>query len=179
MDNLSNEGIEVLVGKLLLEKGLKLAVAESCTGGLIGHRITNIPGSSDYYLGSVTAYAYEVKQRLLGVKPETLAVHGAVSRETVIEMAEGIRSCLSADFPVEHTVGLSVSGIAGPGGGIPGKPVGLVWIGMSTPQGDHAWKLLWNGDRIQNKENSAEAALELLVAYLTGKLPPEPSPAEG
>jgi PncC family amidohydrolase len=178
MKNVSNELMEVQVGKLLLEKGLKLAVAESCTGGLIGHRITNIPGSSEYYLGSVTAYAYEVKQRLLGVKAETLAQHGAVSRETVIEMAQGIRNCLSADFPVEHTIGVSVSGIAGPGGGIPGKPVGTVWIGLSTPQGDHAFKLLWKGDRIQNKENSAEAALEILLAYLTGSLPPEPSPSE-
>ena len=122
--------LELLVGKLLLKKGLKLAVAESCTGGLIGHRITNIPGSSDYYLGSVTAYAYEVKQRLLGVKQETLTEYGAVSRETVIEMARGIRACLNADFPMECTVGISVSGIAGPGGSTPGKPVGLVWVGI-------------------------------------------------
>lgn len=179
MKNESHEMIEVQVGILLLEKGLKLAVAESCTGGLIGHRITNIAGSSEYYLGSVTAYAYEVKQRLLGVKAETLAQHGAVSRETVIEMAQGIRNCLSADFPVEHTVGLSVSGIAGPGGGIPGKPVGLVWIGLSTPQGDHAFKLLWKGDRIQNKENSAEAALEFLLGYLTESLPPDTPHDEG
>ena len=99
MNNLSNELLEIQVGKLLLEKGLKLAVAESCTGGLIGHLITNIPGSSDYYLGSVTAYAYEVKQRILGVKAETLAQHGAVSPETVIEMARGIRACLSRGFP--------------------------------------------------------------------------------
>ncbi|NMB60002.1 MAG: CinA family protein, partial [Chloroflexi bacterium] len=122
MNNPTHELIEAQVGKLLLEKNLKLAVAESCTGGLIGHRITNIAGSSEYYLGSITAYAYEVKQRLLGVKAETLAQHGAVSRETVIEMAQGIRNCLSADFPVSNTIGLSVSGIAGPGGGIPGKP---------------------------------------------------------
>jgi PncC family amidohydrolase len=173
MNNPTHKLIEAQVGKLLLEKNLKLAVAESCTGGLIGHRITNIAGSSEYYLGSITAYAYEVKQRLLGVKAETLAQHGAVSRETVIEMAQGIRNCLSADFPVSNTIGLSVSGIAGPGGGIPGKPVGLVWIGLSTPDGDHAWKLLWKGDRIQNKENSAEAALEFLLGYLTANLPPD------
>jgi len=178
MNNETHELIEVQIGKLLVEKGLKLAVAESCTGGLIGHRVTNIPGSSDYYLGSVTAYAYEVKQRLLGVKHETLAQHGAVSRETVIEMARGIRQCLSADFPVRNTVGISVSGIAGPGGGIPGKPVGLVWIGLSSPDGDHAWKFLWKGDRIENKENSAQAALEILLGFLTGQLPPDTADRE-
>lgn len=163
--------IEVVIGKMLTKKGLKLAVAESCTGGLIGHRITNIPGSSDYYLGSVTAYAYEVKQQLLGVRQETLTEYGAVSRETVIEMALGIRACLNADFPMEHTVGISVSGIAGPGGSTPGKPVGLVWIGLSSREGNHAWRFIWKGNRIQNKESSAQAALQLLLDYLNGQLP--------
>lgn len=173
MEKNSGEPLEVLVGQKLLKKGLKLAVAESCTGGLIGHRITNIPGSSDYYLGSVTAYAYEVKQQLLGVKQETLTEYGAVSRETVIEMARGIRACLDADFPMECTVGISVSGIAGPGGSTPGKPVGLVWIGLSSKDGNHAWKFLWKGNRIQNKESSAQAALQLLLDYLNGQLPPD------
>jgi PncC family amidohydrolase len=173
MENNTGEPLEVLVGQKLLKKGLKLAVAESCTGGLIGHRITNIPGSSDYYLGSVTAYAYEVKQQLLGVKQETLTEYGAVSRETVIEMARGIRACLDADFPMECTVGISVSGIAGPGGSTPGKPVGLVWIGLSSKDGNHAWKFLWKGNRIQNKESSAQAALQLLLDYLNGQLPPD------
>jgi PncC family amidohydrolase len=174
MENSLNEPLEVVVGRKLLKNGLKLAIAESCTGGLIGHRITNIPGSSEYYLGSVTAYAYEVKQRLLGVKQETLTEYGAVSRETVIEMAHGIRTCLKADFPIENTIGLSVSGIAGPGGGMPGKPVGLVWIGLSTKQGDHAWKFLWKGSRIQNKDYSAQAALQILSDFLNDQLPPEP-----
>lgn len=165
--------LEVSIGEWLLKKGLKLAVAESCTGGLIGHRITNIAGASEYYLGSVTAYAYEVKERLLGVRRETLATYGAVSRETVIEMARGVRQALAADFPLENTVGLSVSGIAGPGGGMPGKPVGFTWIGLSTPEQDWAWQFTWNGDRIQNKASSAQAALQLLLDYLKNHVPPE------
>lgn len=174
MENALKEVLEITIGRLLLKNGLKLAVAESCTGGLIGHLITNVPGSSDYYLGSVTAYAYEVKQRLLGVRQETLTEHGAVSRETVIEMARGIRACLKDDFPMENTIGLSVSGIAGPSGGMPGKPVGLVWVGLSTKQGNHAWKFLWKGNRIENKEYSAKAALQIVLDFLNNRLPPEP-----
>jgi PncC family amidohydrolase len=140
---------------------------------LIGHRVTNIPGSSDYYLGSLTAYAYEVKESILGVKHQTLQQYGAVSRETVLEMAVGVRNALAGDFPLESIVGISVSGIAGPGGGMPEKPVGTVWIGMSAVEGDWAWKFSWPGNRIQNKEDSAQAALQLLLLYLEGKLPSE------
>ena len=146
-------------------------VAESCTGGLIGHRITNIPGSSEYYLGSITAYAYEAKESLLGVKHETLSQFGAVSRETVIEMAYGVRKSLSGHFSMDTLIGLSVSGIAGPGGGMPGKPVGLVWFGLSTPEGNHAWNYIWNGDRIENKAISADQGLQIIYDYLTGNLP--------
>lgn len=153
--------LEVQAGELLRQRGLRLAVAESCTGGLIGHRLTNIPGSSTYYLGSVTAYAYEAKVRLLGVTWETLEKYGAVSGETVIEMAHGVRHALVAD------IGLAVSGIAGPGGGMPGKPVGLVWIGLSAPQDEFAESFVWQGDRIRNKEQSAEMALQILVNYLS------------
>ena len=167
------EPLEAQIGHRLIKKSYKLAVAESCTGGLIGHRITNIPGSSDYYLGSVTAYAYEAKERLLGVRRETLTIYGAVSRETVLEMAQGIRRSLAADFPLEKTVGLSVSGIAGPGGGMPGKPVGLVWVGLSTPDGDWAWRYLWSGNRTENKDYSAQAALQRLMDYLNGQVLPE------
>lgn len=156
--------LEVVVGELLRKHGWRLAVAESCTGGLVGHRITNVPGSSTYYMGSVTAYAYEAKVRLLGVRWDTLEKYGAVSRETVIEMAEGVRRALAAD------VAISVSGIAGPGGGTPEKPVGLIWIGLAAPDYRGAWSYLWSGDRIENKELSAEAALQLLVDYLRGKL---------
>ena len=159
--------LEELVGQRLRQKGLRLAVAESCTGGLIGHRLTNIPGSSTYYMGSITAYSYEAKVRLLGVNWSTLEKHGAVSAETVIEMARGVRVALAAD------VGLSVSGIAGPGGGTPEKPVGLVWVGLSSPQTDFAEHFNWGGDRIQNKVHSAEAALQLLADYLQGYTPRE------
>jgi PncC family amidohydrolase len=154
------KSLEVLVGELLIAGGLHLAVAESCTGGLIGHLITNVPGSSSYYLGSVTAYANQAKVRLLGVAPTTLEQYGAVSAETVIEMARGIRQVLSAE------VGLAVSGIAGPDGGTPEKPVGLVWIGLSAPGLEQAWHYLWPGDRLQVKEQTARQALYLLVDYL-------------
>jgi len=168
-----DELLEAQVGTWLRQKNLKLAVAESCTGGLIGHRLTNIPGSSDYYLGSITAYAYEAKERMLGVRHETLVRYGAVSRETVIEMASGIRRTMAQDFPLDHTIGMAVSGIAGPGGGMPGKPVGLVWIGLSVPEGDFAYHFIWPGNRIQNKEDSAQATLEILKDYLNGHVPPE------
>lgn len=156
--------LEIQLGELLKTRGLKLALAESCTGGLIGHRVTDVPGSSEYYLGSVTAYAYEAKERLLGVSRGTLAEFGAVSRETALEMARGIRQVLSADL------GLSVTGIAGPGGGMPNKPVGLVWIGLSTPTGEWAFRYVWKGDRAENKALSAEQSLRLLVDYLKGKI---------
>ncbi|MCX6056273.1 MAG: CinA family protein [Chloroflexi bacterium] len=165
--------LEEQVGNLLRTRGMKLTLAESCTGGLVGHRITNIPGSSDYYLGSITAYAYEVKENLLGVKHETLQNHGAVSKQTVIEMARGVRQALSGGFPLSSILGVSISGIAGPGGGLPEKPVGTVWIGMSSPEGDWAWRFLWKGDRIKNKEDSAQAALQLIIYYLQEKLPGE------
>lgn len=174
-----NQLLEVQIGDLLRQKGYKLAVAESCTGGLIGHRITNIPGASEYYLGSVTAYAYEAKERLLGVQHATLLEHGAVSRETVIEMARGVRLALGGPEFFDHTVGLSVSGIAGPGGGMPGKPVGLVWIGVSTPDGDSAHQFFEHGDRVENKEASSDNALELMIIALGGTpLPSSVEPAQ-
>lgn len=165
--------LEEKIGILLRKKGLWLTAAESCTGGLLGHRVTNIPGSSEYYLGSVTAYAYEVKEALLGVKHETLLTYGAVSRETVIEMAQGVRRVLSVGFPLEKVIGISISGIAGPGGGLPGKPVGTVWIGLSADDGNRAWRYQWKGDRIQNKMDSAQAALQLIADYLSDRLTPE------
>jgi len=110
---------EIRVGDLLKQKNMKLVMAESCTGGLVGNLITNIAGSSDYYLGSVTAYAYEAKEALLGVKHETLLQYGAVSRQTVLEMAAGVRRSLAGDIPLETIIGVSISGIAGPGGGLP------------------------------------------------------------
>jgi len=156
--------LEVLVGQLLREKGLNLATAESCTGGMLADRITNVPGSSEYFRGGVVAYAYEAKVALLKVSWDTLRAYGAVSQETVIEMARGARMALGAD------VAVSVSGIAGPDGGMPDKPVGTTWIGLSTTEGDWARKFVWDGDRSQNKALSAEAALQLIADYLIGSL---------
>ena len=161
---IQGEPLEVQVGVLLHQKGIKLALAESCTGGLVSHLVTNIPGSSDYYLGGVTAYAYEAKERLLGVKHETLVTFGAVSRETALEMAHGARLAFGAD------IGAAVTGIAGPGGGMPHKPVGLVWIALSTPGGEWVFRYVFDGNRIENKTASAHQVLRLLVDYLTGKL---------
>ncbi|HTX92495.1 MAG TPA: CinA family protein [Anaerolineales bacterium] len=153
---------ETIIGNRLREQRLKLATAESCTGGLIGHRITNIPGSSDYYLGGVVAYAYEAKTALLGVPASLLAQFGAVSRQTVLEMAAGARKALNADLAI------SVSGIAGPGGGLPNKPIGTVWVGLAAPDGSWARCFHFPGDREQNKASAAEAALQILLEYLTG-----------
>jgi PncC family amidohydrolase len=127
---------------------------------LIGHRLTNVMGSSTYYTGSITAYAYEAKVRLLGVRWETLEKFGAVSQETVMEMARGVRRALAAD------IGLAVTGVAGPGGGTPAKPVGLTWIGLSTHEVDEAWRFTWVGDRLQIKTQAAEEALQMLMDYL-------------
>jgi nicotinamide-nucleotide amidase len=154
--------LEVSVGELLRRRGLRLATAESCTGGLLSHLITNVPGSSTYFMGGVVSYAYEAKVRLLGVRWSTLEKYGAVSQETALEMASGVRKALAAD------VGVSISGIAGPGGGTPEKPVGLTWIGLSTPDADEAWSYTWKGDRLQVKEQSARQAMQLLVDYLGG-----------
>jgi PncC family amidohydrolase len=156
------ELLEITVGKYLNQRGLKLAAAESCTGGLLADHITDVPGSSDYFVGSVVAYAYEVKAALLNVAWETLRLHGAVSRETVIEMARGVRAALGAD------IGVSVSGIAGPAGGLPDKPVGTTWIGLSAPDGEWARMFVWEGDRRANKESSAQAALQFVLDYLNG-----------
>jgi PncC family amidohydrolase len=158
-----NTSEEIRLGVLLRQRGLNLAVAESCTGGLIGHRLTNVPGSSDYFLGGVIAYANEAKMRLLDVRRETLEQFGAVSKETVQEMAAGVRRLMAAE------IGLSTSGIAGPGGGTPAKPVGLVWIGLSTFEVNLAWCYQWSGDRLQVKQQSAEQALRLLADFLESK----------
>lgn len=149
--------LEERVGEALRARGWTVALAESCTGGLVGHRLTEVPGSSEYFLGGVVAYAYDAKERLLGVRHQTLYDHGAVSRETAIEMAHGVRVAFGAD------VGLSVTGIAGPGGGLPGKPVGLTWIAVSTRSSDRAEQYTASGDRSANKASAAEAALELLL----------------
>jgi PncC family amidohydrolase len=149
--------IEVQLGEALLQRSWSIAFAESCTGGLIGHRMTNVPGSSEYYLGSVTAYANNAKAALLNVSPKTIEEFGAVSEETVLEMAAGIRSALAAD------IGISVSGIAGPGGGSAEKPVGLVWIGMATSEVSSAQKIIFSGDRSAIKEQAANEAMQMAL----------------
>lgn len=156
--------LELRIGTLLNKQKYTLAAAESCTGGLVASRITDVPGSSAYFLGGIVAYSYEAKAALLGVSWDTLNGKGAVSRETVLEMARGARQALGADIAV------SVSGIAGPGGGTPDKPVGSTWIGLATPGGEEARHFVWDGDRIQNKQLSSEAALQLILDYLEGNL---------
>ena len=161
MNQKPNGPLEVVVGKLLTEKKQTLAIAESCTGGLITHRLTNVSGSSAYVIASVIAYAYEAKVAALGVTWATLNKFGAVSQETVTEMARGAREKFSA------TIGLAITGIAGPGGGTPDKPVGLVYIALADAHDVIVEKHIWRGDRLQNKEQSAQAALELLYRYLS------------
>lgn len=159
-----NDSPEIEIGKLLRERKLKLGLAESCTGGLVGHRVTNVPGSSEYFTGGVVAYAYEAKVAMLGVSWDTLNAFGAVSRETVLEMARGVKRLLAVD------VAVSVSGIAGPGGGTAEKPVGATWIGLVAPEGEWARKFIFDGDREQNKTSSANEALQMLLDYLQGSL---------
>ncbi|MBE7534853.1 MAG: CinA family protein [Anaerolineales bacterium] len=154
--------LEEQIGSALRERGLKIALAESCTGGLAGSRITDMPGSSDYFLGSLVAYAYDAKANLLDVSWNTLNTHGAVSQETVLEMARGARSAFGADIAV------SISGIAGPGGGLPAKPVGTVWLGLVAPNGEWARMFQFSGSRVQVKAASADAALQFVSDYLQG-----------
>ena len=185
------EALEEAVGRLLAERGLTVAVAESCTGGLIAHRLTNVPGSSAYFLGGVVAYANEVKERVLGVRPETLRRYGAVSRETALEMARRVRRLLGAD------IALSATGIAGPAGGTPEKPVGLVYVALAAEDCERCERHLWPSEsgagghggcppnhsptpsvdltmrgkrrRLLNKWQTAEAALQMLLEYLEAK----------
>lgn len=157
------EDLAKSAGELLKEMSLTLSLAESCTGGLIAHRITNISGSSNYFLGGVVAYSNEAKENILGVPHEILLQYGAVSEETARAMAEGARRLLRSDLA------LAVTGIAGPTGGTPEKPVGLVYIALAAEEGVRCERHIWNGDRLQNKAQSAEAALEMLITYLGTK----------
>lgn len=149
---------EILI--LLKELKLTLSSAESCTGGLVAKRLTDIPGSSDVFAGGVTAYANGAKIRLLGVSPETIEVHGAVSPETAAEMAAGARSRLETD------IGIAVTGIAGPGGGSAEKPVGTVWFGLAHPGGVQTTTRTITGDRGRVRTISSLIALELIREYL-------------
>ncbi|MGD2207490.1 MAG: CinA family protein [Anaerolineae bacterium] len=152
--------VEEKIGALLVARGLTLTTAESCTGGLLAHRITNVSGSSAYYLGGFVAYANKVKEMLLGVRAVTLLAHGAVSEQTAREMAQGARQRIGAD------VAISVTGIAGPTGGTSAKPVGLVYMALSASDADLCQRHVWQGDRLANKEQATEAALQLVLAFL-------------
>lgn len=154
------ERIAEIVGRLLRDRRLTLAVAESCTGGLIGHRITDVPGSSDYFLGGVISYSNTAKVALLGVSPATLRKYGAVSRQTAAEMAEGARLAFGAD------IALSATGIAGPSGGSRRKPVGLVYVGLAYGCGTVVRRILLKGVRWTVKSQAADAALEMAREHL-------------
>jgi len=154
------ETLEAAIGGMLRKRGKTLALAESCTGGLIGHRITNVPGSSDYLLASLVTYSNQAKVNLLGVPAETIAQHGAVSEETARAMAEGVRVTCGAD------VGVSVTGIAGPTGATPEKPVGLTYIAVANQTGTVIEEHRLRGDRLMVKERAAQTALYLLYRRL-------------
>jgi len=152
--------LEKDVGNLLRQKGLTLGVVESATGGLISHLLTNIPGSSDYYQGSITSYSNEAKIRLVGVNADTIRQYGAVSHQVAEEMAQGGRKALAVDICIADT------GVAGPGGATPNKPVGLFYLGLSHQAVTCSQKHLFHEDREQNKRDAAKAALTWLKEYL-------------
>jgi nicotinamide-nucleotide amidase len=152
--------MEAAVGRLLKSKGKTVATAESCTGGYIAHLLTSIPGSSHYFKGGVVSYANEIKESLLGVDPQTLAAHGAVSEETVQQMVRGALAHLNTDYAI------ATSGIMGPDGGTPEKPVGTVWIAVGSSQKTVTLKTSFRFDRERNIELAARNALNLLRKFI-------------
>ena len=153
-------GLAKRVGAACRVRGVTLATAESCTGGLVSHLVTEIPGSSDYYVGGLVTYADRVKESLAGVPAQVLEAHGAVSAQAARAMADGARVSLGAGIAV------AVTGIAGPTGGTPEKPVGLTYIAVSDAQGDDVRRHAWGLDRSANKRASAAAALALVLERL-------------
>nr|WP_315409971.1 nicotinamide-nucleotide amidohydrolase family protein [uncultured Selenomonas sp.] len=150
------ESLEVLVGRLLRECGRTIACAESCTGGFLTSRLTDVAGSSAYVMGAVVSYTNEVKSLLVGVQEATLKTFGAVSEETAREMAEGVRRAIPAD------IGVGITGIAGPGGATAEKPVGLVYIAVAAEHMTHAVRHVFSGSRAEVKRQSTEAALTMV-----------------
>ncbi|MGD9782819.1 MAG: CinA family protein [Kiritimatiellia bacterium] len=144
----------------LLARKLTLATAESCTGGLVGAALTSLPGSSAWYIGGIVAYSNALKIRLLGVSPDILGAHGAVSRETACAMAEGVRGAANADFAV------SITGIAGPAGGTPEKPVGLVCVAVAAPHETSTFQHFFSGSRDDVRNAAVQAALRHLLDSL-------------
>ena len=159
-----DDSLERCIGKMLASAGKTVSAAESCTGGLISSLFTSIPGSSEYYLGSVTSYANSVKSGVLGVPEEIIRENGAVSEECVKAMAEGVRRITGSDFSV------ATSGIAGPGGGSEEKPVGLVWIAVSSQMGTEACRMVFKGDRKRNIDRFAANALNLIRKKIKNEL---------
>lgn len=161
---MTEQSLEALVGQSLLQRGASISTAESCTGGLIAHRLTNISGSSAYVLGGVVSYSNEAKQQLLNVPSEMLMQHGAVSEPVAAQMARGARALFGT------TYALGVTGIAGPGGGSAEKPVGLTYISLAGPDDLLIVRRhVWDSDREGNKTASADAALKLLLDVLEKK----------
>ncbi len=160
-----DENLQLVVGSILRQQGKQFGTAESCTGGYVAHLITLVPGASDYFPGSVVSYSYEMKSKLLGVKPSTLQTFGAVSAEAVTEMAEGARKTLGVD------VSLAISGIAGPEGGTPEKPVGTVWMAVSDGQRTQVAKHIFGRDRAKNIQLTGVYALNMVRKFLLGELP--------
>ncbi len=158
-----SESLEIVTGQALRERNYTIALAESCTGGLITARLTDIPGSSGYVIGSVVCYSNQIKEEAVGVPAATLATHGAVSEETAVAMAQGIR----ARF--QSTIGVGVTGIAGPDGGTATKPVGLVYLAIDGPQGTEVHRLQFAGQRALIRQRAAQAALFEVYKYLTQK----------
>ncbi len=157
-----DETIESAIQKLFIEQHLTLSTAESCTGGYIAHKITSVPRSSQYYMGSVVAYDNRIKQEVLGISDEILNLHGAVSKETVTAMAENIRIQFKTDYSI------AVSGIAGPGGGTPDKPIGTVWVAWAGPNGVLTKKYRWGNDRNINIHRTYQASLNTLRKIVKG-----------
>jgi len=158
----ADEAMEVVVGRLLTAQGKTLAVAESCTGGLVGEKLTRVPGASAYFLGGVIGYSNEAKKSLLGVSEEVLVQHGAVSNEVALAMAEGVRERFGADL------GVSTTGISGPDGGTDAKPVGLVSIGIAWEGGSHADSFVFPLDRERHRQISAQVGLDWVRRSLLG-----------
>ena len=155
-----------------LARGLTVATAESCTGGLVAHVITEVPGSSGYLVGGVVAYSDAVKRDLLGVPADTLRAHGAVSAQAAMAMAEGVRAHLGTDL------GVAVTGVAGPDGGTAAKPVGLVYVAVAGLGAPEVRRHHWAGERSANKTASAESALELLLVHAQASRAKQAGPAE-
>ena len=160
MDLLIDNELLIKIANLLKQKHLTVATAESCTGGLISHSLTNISGSSDYFERGIVSYSNNAKMELLGVYKEILEKYGAVSEQVAIVMAEGVRTKSNVD------IGISTTGIAGPTGGTKEKPVGLVYIAVSTTKNVVVKKFQFTGDRLQNKESTCNAALQMLLDTL-------------